>query len=134
MRLHVCEKTSIMTFTKKSFAFGRVLRNNMRIGSTKHQLQTIKINKFSLSSFDDKRFIPDDGHCMIRDVHVTQDIIDEPDWENDKVEEMPTSPTYDQLNGKHPVNRVTNLSRRTAKGTSCGGASRNFLLLAMISQ
>ena len=59
---------------------------NMRIRSEKHQLQTIKTNKVSLSSFDDKRFILKDGistfphgHYMIRDVHVTQDIIDEPD-------------------------------------------------------
>ena len=52
---------------------------NTRIGSSKHQLQTIKVNKVSLSSFDDKRFILEDGistlpfgHYMIRDVHVTR--------------------------------------------------------------
>ena len=33
---------------------------NMRIGSEKHQLQTIKTNKVSLSSFDDNRFILED--------------------------------------------------------------------------
>ena len=52
---------------------------NTRIGSEKHQLQTIKTNKVSLSSFDDKRFILEDGistlphgHYKIRDVHVLQ--------------------------------------------------------------
>ena len=89
----------------------------MRIGTEKHQLQTIKTNKVSLSSFDDKRFILEDGistlphgHYMIRDVHVTQDIIDEPDWGNEEdEEEMPTSPTWDELIGNDPVNTVTQI-------------------------
>ena len=88
---------------------------NMRIGSEKHQLQTIETNKVSLSSFDDKRFILEDGistlphgHYMIRDVHVTQDIIDEPDWGNEvDEEEMPTSPTWDELIGNDPVNTMS---------------------------
>ena len=86
----------------------------MRIGSEKHQLQTIKTNKMSQSSFDDKRFILEDGistlphgTCKIRDVHVTQDIIDETDWGNEEDEEMPTSPTWDDLIGNDPVNTVT---------------------------
>ena len=90
---------------------------NKRIGSEKHQLQTIKTNKVSLSSFDDKRFILEDGisilphgHYMIRDVHVTQDIIDEPDWGNEEdEEEMPTSPKWDELIGNDPVNTVTQI-------------------------
>ena len=76
---------------------------NMRIGSSKHQLQTVKV---SLSS--GKRFILEDcistlpfGHYMIRDVHnVTQDIFDEPHWGYE--EETPTSPTWDELNGNDP--------------------------------
>ena len=61
----------------------------MRISSPLHQLQTIKMNKVSLSSFDDKRFVLDDistllhGHYMIREVYITQDI-DEPDWGNEE--------------------------------------------------
>ena len=84
----------------------------MKIGSEKHQLQTIKTNKVSLNSFDDKQFTLEDGisnlphgHYMIRDFHVTQDIIDEPDWGNE--EEMPTSPTWDELIGNDPVNTVS---------------------------
>ena len=47
---------------------------------------------------------------MIRDVHVTQDIIDEPDWGNEEdEEEMPTSPTWDELIGNDPVNTVTQI-------------------------
>ena len=59
----------------------------MQIGSQKHQLQTIKTNKVSLSSFDDKRYVLEDGistlplgHYMIRDVHVKQDFMNEPEW------------------------------------------------------
>ena len=70
---------------------------NMRIGSRMHQLQTIKRNKVSLSSFEDKRFVLEDGistlphgQYMIRDAKVTQNIIDEPDWGNEEDEEMPT--------------------------------------------
>ena len=47
---------------------------------------------------------------MIRDVHVTLDIIDEPDWGNEEdEEEMPTSPTWDELIGNDPVNAVTQI-------------------------
>ena len=87
---------------------------NMRIGSETRQLQTIKTNKKSLSSFDDKRFILEvgistlpHGHYKIRDVHVTQDIIDEPDWGEEENEEMPASATWDELIGNNPVNTVT---------------------------
>ena len=48
---------------------------------------------------------------MIRDVHVTQDIIDEPDWGNEEDEKMPTSPTWDELNGNDPVNTVRQVFR-----------------------
>ena len=88
----------------------------MRIGSEKHQLQTIRTNKVSLSSFDDKQFILEDGistlthgHYKIRVVHVTQVIIDEPDWGNQEDEEKPTSPTWDELIGNDPVNTVTQI-------------------------
>ena len=103
---------------KKVLHTGKSFRTiNMRIGSEKHQMQTIRTNKVSLSSFDDKRFILEDGistlphgHYMIRDVHVTQDIIDEPDWGNEEQEEeMPTSPTWDELIGNDPVNTVTQI-------------------------
>ena len=86
---------------------------NTRIGSTRHQLQTIKTNKLSLSSFDDKRYVLEDGistlphgHYMIRDVHVEQDILDEPEWGYED-EEMPTSPTWDELNGIDPQNTIS---------------------------
>ena len=41
---------------------------------------------------------------MIRDVHVTQDIFDEPDWGYEK--ETP-SPTWDELNGNDPQRTIT---------------------------
>ena len=72
------------------------------------------MNKLSLSSFDDKRFILEDGistlphgHYLIRDVHATQDIIDERDWGNEEDEEMPTSPTWDELIGNDTVNTLS---------------------------
>ena len=86
---------------------------NMRIWSQKHQLQTIKTKKVSLRSFDDKRFVLDGistlfhGNDMIRDVHVTEGIIDEPDWRSEEDEEMPTSPTWNELIGNDLVNTVT---------------------------
>ena len=82
---------------------------NTRIGSTRHQLQAIKTNKLSLSSFDDKRYVLEDGistlphgHYMIRDVHVEQDILDEPEWEYED-EAMPTSPTKWYRSPKHNI-------------------------------
>ena len=45
-------------------------------------------------------------HYMIRDVHFTQDIIDEPDCGTKLDEEMPTSPKWYELNGNDPVNTV----------------------------
>ena len=62
----------------------------------------------SLSSSDDKRYVLEDGistlphgHYMIRDVHVEQDIVDEPEWGYEE-EEIPSSPTWDELNGNDP--------------------------------
>ena len=80
---------------------------NTRIGSTRHQLQTIKTSKLSLSSFGDKRSVLEDGmsslphgHYMISDVHVEQDILmNQNGYENEK---MPTSPTWDELNVVDP--------------------------------
>ena len=50
-----------------------------------HQLQTRRTR--CLNYFDDKRYVLEDGistlplgHYMIRDVHVEQDIVDEPEW------------------------------------------------------
>ena len=70
-------------------------------------------NKVSLSCFDDKRFILEDGistlphgHYLIRDVGVTHDIMDDPEWGN---EEMPGSPTWDELAGNDPLNTVSQL-------------------------
>ena len=62
---------------KKNLTTGQSYKTiNMSIGSRMHQLQTIKTNKVSLSSFDDKRFVLEDGgistllhkQYMIRDV------------------------------------------------------------------
>ena len=67
----------------------------------------------SLSCFDDKRFILDGGietlplgHYQIRDVGVTNDILDEPEW---GYEEMPASPTWDQMIGNDPVNTTSQI-------------------------
>ena len=84
---------------------------NTRIGSKKHQLHTIQTKKLSLSCFDDKRFILDDGiqtlphgHYLNRDVQVMNDINDDPDWGN---EEMPVSPTWDQMIGNQTSQSVS---------------------------
>ena len=47
---------------KDTFFSKKILRHKMkRIQSEKHKLGTYEINKISLSSFDDERFILDDG-------------------------------------------------------------------------
>ena len=88
----------------------------MRIGSHMHHLQIIKTNKVSLRLFDDKRFILEDGistlphgHYTIRDIQVTRDIIDEPDWGNEEDEEVPTSPTWDEMIGNDRVITVSQM-------------------------
>ena len=44
----------------------KVVRHKMkRIQSKKHKIGTYKINKISLSCFDDKRFVLDDGIYML---------------------------------------------------------------------
>ena len=79
--------------------------NNIRIGSSKHLLQTIRNNKISLSAFDDKRFIQNDGiyclpfgHFEIRDWQLHREILEDDDWGDEEREEAPeTSPTWSTL-------------------------------------
>ena len=48
----------------------KVVRHKMkRIQSKKHKLGTCKINKISLSVFDDKRFVLNDGNHTLADFH-----------------------------------------------------------------
>ena len=67
-----------------------LLSTNVRIGARKHALQTIENRKISLSAFDDKRFILDDGitclpfgHFEIRDLHVLREIAADDNWGDD---------------------------------------------------
>ena len=79
--------------------------NNIRIGSSKYPLQTIPNNKISLSAFDDKCFIQNDGiHCLafghfeIRDWQLHREILEDDDWGDEDREEAPkTSPTWSTL-------------------------------------
>ena len=67
---------------------GTLMRStNIRIGARKHALQTIATRKISLSAFDDKRFIQDDGvtcfpfgHFEVRDLSVLRQIAADDDW------------------------------------------------------
>ena len=48
--------------SKMSYLIKKVIRHKMkRIQSKKHKLAPYKINKLSLSCFDNKRFVLDDG-------------------------------------------------------------------------
>ena len=48
----------------------KIIRHKMkRIWSKKHKLGTYEIVKISLSCFDDKRCVLDDGICMLAYVH-----------------------------------------------------------------
>ena len=82
--------------------------NNIRIGCSKHH-QTTRNNKISLSAFDDKRFIQNDGipclpfgHFEIRDwqLHreILEEILEDDDWGDEEREEAPEiSPTWSTL-------------------------------------
>ena len=83
---------------------------NTRIGSVDHQLQTIRTNKLSLSCFDDKRYIKEDGvtclplgHYAIRDKALLQDILDDDDWGEDSTPPSPTWSEFQSL-GWLPIN------------------------------
>ena len=79
--------------------------NNIRIGSSKHLLQTTRNNKISLSAFDDTRFIQNDdihclpfGHFEIKDWHLHREILEDDDWGDEERQEAPeTSPTWSTL-------------------------------------
>ena len=51
-----------MRLNKNIIIFKNIIRHKMkRIQSQKHTLGTYEINKISLSCFDDKRYVLDDG-------------------------------------------------------------------------
>ena len=82
---------------------------NIRIGARKHVLQTIQNRKISLSAFDDKRFIVDDGvsclpfgHFEIRDLSVLREIAADDHWGDDNHVDQSEhvlnfSPTWSQI-------------------------------------
>ena len=50
----------------------KIIRHKMkRIQSKKHKLGTYEIDKISLSCFDDKRYVLDEGICMLAYFHKT---------------------------------------------------------------
>ena len=55
----------------KNVLFGKnIIRHKMRrIQSKKHKLGTYEIDKISLSCFDDKRYVLDDGICTLAYFH-----------------------------------------------------------------
>ena len=55
----------------KNVLFGKnIIRHKMkRIQSKKHKLGTYEIDKISLSCFDNKRYVLDDGICMLTYFH-----------------------------------------------------------------
>ena len=69
--------------------------NNIKIGSSKHLLQTVRNIKISLSSFDDKHSIQNDGiyclsfgHFKLRDWQVHRPILEDDDWGDEEREEI----------------------------------------------
>ena len=75
-----------------------VTSNNIRIGSLKYLLQTIRKNKIFLSAFDDKRFFQNEGirclpfgHYEIRHWQVHRDILGNDYWVDEEGEETPES-------------------------------------------
>ena len=73
---------------KKTLETSELVRlENVKIASTKHQLETLCVNKIALSAYDDKRYINADrktilpfGHFSLRDEYISKKICDKPDW------------------------------------------------------
>ena len=77
---------------------------NTRIGSKHHQLQTIRAQKVSLSCFDDKRYILEDGitclplgHYSIRDVGLFREILEDDAWGEELTQKSPTWSEFHRL-------------------------------------
>ena len=90
--------------------------NNIRIGSTLHQLETISSSKISLSAFDDKRYILENGietlpfgHFLMRDIAAFREILADPDWG----EEIVASPDWETLVREYGPSQFDNRSNRT---------------------
>ena len=87
---------------KRVLLSGHNLRsNNVRIGSSKHLLRTIRNNKIPLSAFDDMRIIENDGiHCLpfghheIRDWQVIERSWKTMTGEEERKETLEASPTW----------------------------------------
>ena len=90
--------------------------NNIRIGSTLHQLETISSSKISLSAFDDKRYILQNGvetlpigHYFVRDIVTFREILPDPDWG----EEIVASSDWETLARENGPSQFDNRSNRT---------------------
>ena len=90
--------------------------NNIRIGSTLHQLETISSSKISLSAFDDKRYILENGietlpfgHYLVRDIVAFRETLADPDWG----EEIVASPDWETLVREYGPSQFDNRSNRT---------------------
>ena len=90
--------------------------NNIRIGSTLHQLETISSSKKSLSAFDDKRYILENGigtlpfgHYLVRDIVAFREILAYPDWG----EEIVASPDWETLVREYGRSQFDNRSNRS---------------------
>ena len=87
---------------KQSILSGETVRRiNTRIASSKLQLQTIVVNKKSLSGYDDNRFILSDhilthpfGHKSLREEMFFKMIEQDPDWRYDSDYEIETETAH----------------------------------------
>ena len=87
---------------KQSILSGETVRLiNTRIASSKHQLQTIVVNKKSLSGYDDKRYILSDhvltlpfGHKSLREEILFKMIEQDPDWGYESQSEIETETAH----------------------------------------
>ena len=95
-----------------------VKTNNVRIGANRHQLETISTNKVSLSAFDDKRYILENGidtlpfgHYLVRDIATFREVLQEPDWGEEP--ESQASPGWDTLLQEYGPSQFDDRSMRT---------------------
>ena len=113
---------------------GSLMRStNIRIGAQKHILRTIRNQKISLSAFDDKRFILEDGitclpfgHFEIRDLPVFREIVQDDDWGSSQSletvtngrNELASSPSWSQIVNDFNVSPPSNVPSLVDLGVS----------------
>ena len=102
--------------------------NNIRIGPSLHQLETISSSKIYLSAFGDKRYLLKNGigtlpfgHYLVGDIVAFREILADPDWG----EEIVASPDWETLVREYGPSQFDNRSNRSLPRPNTPPRARN---------